>query len=55
MSTAMNSLVDDWRRAREALQSQLDRMNDDPIFPVATLSAGTSRGSPGTSRPHGEV
>jgi len=38
MSSAMNSLVDDWRRAREALQSQLDRMNDDPVFPVASLS-----------------
>lgn len=39
MSSAMNSLVDDWRRAREALQSQLDRMNDDPLYPVGTLSA----------------
>jgi hypothetical protein len=34
----MNSLVDDWKRSREALQAQLDRMNDDPAFPVSTLS-----------------
>lgn len=34
----MDSLVDDWKRAREALQAQLDRMNDDPVFPNATLS-----------------
>jgi hypothetical protein len=38
MSTAMNSLVDDWTRSRDALQAQLDRMNEDPAFPIATLS-----------------
>lgn len=38
MSTAMNSVVDDWKRSRDALQAQLDRMNDDPMFPIATLS-----------------
>jgi hypothetical protein len=34
----MNSLVDEWKRSREALQAQLERMNDDPVFPVSTLS-----------------
>lgn len=35
----MNSLIDDWKRSREALQAQLDRMNDDPVFPISTMSA----------------
>lgn len=39
MSTAMNSVVDDWKRSRDALQHQLDRMNADPEFPISTLSA----------------
>jgi hypothetical protein len=38
MSATMNSVVDDWRRSRDALQAQLNRMNDDVAFPIATLS-----------------
>ena len=38
MSSPMNSLVDEWKRSRDALQAQLERMNDDPAFPVSTLS-----------------
>jgi hypothetical protein len=38
MSTAMNNLVDDWVRSRDALQAQLDRMNEDSAFPIDTLS-----------------
>jgi hypothetical protein len=38
ISTTMNSLVDDWKRSREALRKQLSGMNDDPTFPIGTLS-----------------
>jgi hypothetical protein len=38
MSAGMHSLVDDWKRSRDALQAQLSRMNDDPEFPITTLS-----------------
>jgi hypothetical protein len=38
MSASMHSLVDDWKRSRDALQAQLTQMNDDPAFPITTLS-----------------
>lgn len=37
MSAAMNSLIDDWKRSRDGLQEQLNRMNNDPTFPIGTL------------------